>query len=364
MAASTVIADRLPKSCHPAFLHVHPHRSAGASGTPPAAARTLSRVPSPGARRRGLSIPALGGRAHPCARLGLAPWAVAALRWSPWAWRGGVVPAAGGRVWCSAGLSAGCVGVCRGFVLVGWFSCAGRVARFAGGFAGRAVVALARWLRAGCGCLPLACPAVCALVFRRCGRRRFRLCCGGAGFCCGLVGLGWLSGRCPAVRRPLWAGLGCFCAGGRAAVAAARGSRRAPGSARLCAGLAMRLPPLPLLVARVAGCRSRWLSRGSRRALAVRCPSAAVAALVCRRARAFGLPSVRAGRRGLLVLLPAARPRGPSALAVRLSGPLALAAPPALPGVPLPVPPRGGRSRSPASARPGRAVSFAQGQLF
>lgn len=128
----------------------------------------------------------------------------------------------------------------------------------------------------------------------------------------------------------------------------------------------MRLPPLPLLVARVAGCRSRWLSRGGSRALAVRCPSAAVAARVCRRARAFGLPPVRAGRRGLLVLLPAARPRGPSALAVRLSGPLALAlaAPPALPGVPLPVPPRGGRSRSPASARPGRAVSFAQGQLF
>lgn len=82
MAASTVIADRLPKPCHPAFLHVHPHRSTGASGTPPAAARTLSRVPSPGARRRGLSMPALGGRAHPCARLGLVTVAPRGPEWT------------------------------------------------------------------------------------------------------------------------------------------------------------------------------------------------------------------------------------------------------------------------------------------
>ena len=49
--------------------------------------------------------------------------------------------------------------------------------------------------------------------------------------------------------------------------------------------------------------------------------------------------------------------RGPSALAV------GLAAPPSLPGVSLLAPPRGGRSLSPAPARPGRG-SFARASLF
>ena len=146
----------------------------------------------------------------------------------------------------------------------------------------------------------------------------------------------------------------------------ARACRRA---GRACAPwwplvpLSASLPPLPVRVAHWPGCRWRWLSRGGSRCLAVRCPSRAVAALLCRRARAFGLPPLVAGRRGLLVLLPVARPRGPSALSLRLAGPLAFTAPPSLSGVPLPVSPRGGRSRSPAPARP-RRVSFAQGRLF
>lgn len=146
----------------------------------------------------------------------------------------------------------------------------------------------------------------------------------------------------------------------------ARACRRA---ARGCAPwwppvpLRTSLPPLPVLVARWPGCRWRWLSHGGARCLAVRCPSRAVAALVCRRARGFGLPPLAAGRRGLLVLLPVARPRGPSALSVRLAGPLVRAAPPSLPGVPLPVPPGGGRSCSP-SRRPVPAVSFRQVRLF
>jgi len=60
--------------------------------------------------------------------------------------------------------------------------------------------------------------------------------------------------------------------------------------------------------------------RGSRRALAVRCASPALAALVCRRARMFGLPPVRTGRSGRLVLLPVARSRRPGPLSLPLAG--------------------------------------------
>ena len=151
-------------------------------------------------------------------------------------------------------------------------------------------------------------------------------------------------------------GLRCRCRFARACRRAGRGC------APWWPPVPLRLPPLPALVARVPGCRSRWLSRGGACCLAVRCSSSALAALVCRRARAFGLPPVRAGRSGRLVLLPAARPRGPSALAARLAGPLVLAAPPSLPGVPLPVPPRGGSPRSPSRSSP--AFSFRQGRLF
>ena len=131
----------------------------------------------------------------------------------------------------------------------------------------------------------------------------------------------------------------------------------------LAGRLVVPLLPLPVLVASVSGCRSRWLAHGCRRVLVVRCGSPALAAFVCRRARAFGLPPLRAGRSGRLVLLPAARVAPPSPLSLRFGGPPALSAPPLLPGLPLPVPPRGGRSSSPAR-RPGPAFSFKQGRLF
>ena len=95
---------------------------------------------------------------------------------------------------------------------------------------------------------------------------------------------------------------------------------------------------LPLLVASCAGCRRRWLARAGARCLVVRCGSPLLAAFLCRRARLFGLPPVRAGRSGRLVLLPAARV-APLLLSARLAG-------------------------LPAPARPGRVVSLAQGELF
>ncbi|MDS4070515.1 MAG: hypothetical protein RKO24_12945 [Candidatus Competibacter sp.] len=122
--------------------------------------------------------------------------------------------------------------------------------------------------------------------------------------------------------------------------------------AGLAAGSAA-LPPLPAMVARFPGCRSRWLVRGPGRALAVRCPSALVAALVCSRARAFGLPPLRCGRSGRLVLLPAARVAPPSWASRRAAGPWSRAFPsppwcvPFGPPVPLPAP-----RAAPARQRP------------
>jgi hypothetical protein len=99
--------------------------------------------------------------------------------------------------------------------------------------------------------------------------------------------------------------------------------------------------------------------------LLVACPARLAAGRVGRRAAAFGLavagPLAVSRRRWLVAVRWVARP--PSALAVRLgAGPAALSAPPSLPGVPLPVPPRGGFSRSPSRFAP--AVSFRQGRLF
>ena len=88
--------------------------------------------------------------------------------------------------------------------------------------------------------------------------------------------------------------------------------------------------------------------------------SLALVGLLCRRARLFGLPPVRVSAR--LVLLPAVRVAPLSALTLRLSGPLVLSAPPALPGLPLPVLPRGGRSQSLAARS--SAIFFHQQSLF
>ena len=276
----------------------------------------------------------------------------------------------GGGVWCPAAGGPGgflwfsALGVSRGFALAGGFAVSRGVSWCAGGSAVGAVVASAGRFGAGRWGVSLARAGLGAVVLGGGGRRGLRVCCGCGWLRGGLVGLGRFPAGGAAVRRRGGSGVRRLRAGGRPAVAAVGRSRFASGS-RLGAGrLAVAIPPLPLLVARVGGCRWRWLARAGARCLAVRCSSLALAALVCRRARAFGLPPVRAGRSGRLVLLPAARPRGPSALSLRFAGPPALAPSPALPGVPLPVPSRGGRSRAPTPACPGRAVSFAQGRLF
>ena len=114
---------------------------------------------------------------------------------------------------------------------------------------------------------------------------------------------------CRSPRRRALAVAGGFVAG-RVAVVAAAGP----------AGCAAFVPQLAALVGCWPGCRSRWLVRGARRALAVRAPSPLLAALLCRRARAFGLAPCLAGRSRRLVLLPVARSRGPGPLSLRLAG--------------------------------------------
>jgi hypothetical protein len=101
--------------------------------------------------------------------------------------------------------------------------------------------------------------------------------------------------------------------------------------------------------------------------LLVACPSRLAAEHCRRRAAAFGLAvagPLPVSRSRWLVAVAAPGSPAPDPLSVRLgAGPFARPQLP-LPGVPLPVPPRGGgRSRSVAPARPGR-VSFAQGRLF
>lgn len=114
--------------------------------------------------------------------------------------------------------------------------------------------------------------------------------------------------------------------------------------AGLAAGAAA-LPQLPVRVAAFPGCRSRWLRRGGARVLAVRCPFPAVASAVARRARAFGLAPVLAGRSGRLVLLPSARSAPWSFASRRGFGPWSRAFPsppwcvPFGPPVPLPATP-------------------------
>jgi hypothetical protein len=99
--------------------------------------------------------------------------------------------------------------------------------------------------------------------------------------------------------------------------------------------------------------------------LLVACPSRLAAEHCRRRAGLFGLAvagPLAVSRRRWLVAVRCA-PRSPSALAVRFgAGSAALASASALPGVPLPIPPRGGFSRSLSRSVP--AVSLRQGRLF
>ena len=215
---------------------------------------------------------------------------------------GGVVPAAGGRGWFP--VFRAFVGVSCGFFLFGFVAVFGAVSRVFCRAAVRALVASAGRVGAGVGCAALAGAGLGAVVLRRGCGRRVRVAGGCVGVRCCVVGLVRFPGRGSALRGRGVRRLG---AGGRAAVAAAGRARCAARAGGVGGRLVVSLPPLPVLVACVGGCRWRWLGRGGARCLIVRCASPALAALVCRRARAFGLPPVRAGRRGLLVLLPAAR---------------------------------------------------------
>lgn len=98
--------------------------------------------------------------------------------------------------------------------------------------------------------------------------------------------------------------------------------------------------------------------------LLVACPSRLAAEHCRRRAAVFGLvvagPVAVARRRWLVAVRWVARP--PSALAVRLGAGSVARSSLQLPGVPLPVSPRGASSRSPLRSAP--IVSLRQGQLF
>ena len=235
---------------------------------------------------------------------------------------GGVVPAAGGRGWFP--VFRAFVGVSCGFFLFGFVSVSGSVSRVFCRAAVRALVASAGRVGAGVGCAALAGAGLAPVVLRRGCGRRVRVAGGCVGVRCCVVGLVRFPGRGSALRGRGVRRLG---SGGRAAVAASACSRRAPGSRCVGGRLVVSLPPLPVLVACVGGCRWRWLARGGARCLVVRCASPALAALVCRRARAFGLPPVRAGRRGLLVLLPSTRVAPLSRRSRSFAGPPARSAP-------------------------------------
>ena len=114
-------------------------------------------------------LPALGGRAHPCARLGLAPVCVAALCWSPC----GCGRAVGRVAAVLGGFSGRCVGVCGGFVLGGGFSGGGGFSWLCRGSAVGSVVASAGRVGAGRWGLPVARAGVCARVLRCRGRGGF-----------------------------------------------------------------------------------------------------------------------------------------------------------------------------------------------
>ena len=146
------------------------------------------------------------------------------------------------------------LGVCCGF-FAGFVSVSGRFPWSLGAVC--AVVASSRRFRAGVRCVALAGAGVSAVVFRCCGRGGFRLCCVGVGVCCGLVGLGGVSVGGSPVPWCSWAGVWRVGSRRRSSGAPAGLSGFVAPSARL-GGLAVSLVPLPVLVARVAGCRCRW----------------------------------------------------------------------------------------------------------
>jgi len=107
-----------------------------------------------------------------------------------------------------------------------------------------------------------------------------------------------------------------------------------------------------------AACRARPAA-GLAGVLFVACPSRLAAGAACRRAAWFGLRVLAGGPRGpgwlVAVALPLAPRPGP--LSLRL-GVFVPGGAPALPGLPLPVPPRGGASRPAPRSRAPRPSSL------
>ena len=320
---------------------------------------------------------ALGGRAHPCARLGLAspprpvPWRGAPS--GPGAGGAGLgslpslSPAPGGRFrrsrrrgaggswvrWCFLGVSCGRFLV-RSFrfrraafraVLSGALGglrpgrflppLVARLVRLGGGGSLRVARGRGRvrpvvvsplaarlpWLRRSPGS-------------RRCGR-------------CAVVG-GFRPGRSAA---------GPGSPGWRVARPGGRVRRPLRGCRVVVAGLlSVFAAGLP------AACRARP-APGLAGVLFVACPSRVAAGAASRRARWFGLRVLACGPRGSGWLVAVALPlvARPCPVSRRL-GAFAPGGAPALPGLPLPVPPRGGFFRSPSRSVP--AVSSHQGRLF
>ena len=107
-----------------------------------------------------------------------------------------------------------------------------------------------------------------------------------------------------------------------------------------------------------AACRSRP-APGLAGVLFVACPSRVAAGAASRRARWFGLRVLACGPRGAGWLVAVALPLAPRPCPVsRRLGAFAPGGAPALPGVPLPVPPRGGAVRSAPAPRAPRPVSL------
>lgn len=331
-----------------------------------------------GARRLALSMRSLGGRARPCARLGLAPARrVGPVALAPFgAGPGGrgvgwslPVPLAGSRpafrrsrrrwaggswvLWCFLGVSCGRL-LFRSF----------RVVRAA--FRSFRVRALGRF-RPGRFVPPLGARP----LWRRRGRAvRFGPCCG----CVRAVvvpppapRVSRLRGASRAARGGRPAVVGRFRPGRAAARAGSPGWRFAPPGRRVRRSLRCgRLVVAGLLAVFAAGLPAACFARpapGLPGVVWVACPSRLAAGGASRRARWLGLRVLACGPRGAGWLVAVALPLAPRPCP--LSRRLAEFAPggaPALPGLPLPVPPRGGFSRSPSRSIP--AVSFHQGRLF
>ena len=188
--------------------------TAGGSSAPPAPApRLLCRAWPPcrqgGGGRRGprlaarAVLPALGGRAHPCARLGLAPVCVAALCWSPCGCGRAVGRVAGGVRWApfvgflvgwGCPVAGSALVVSRGGVVLAapWWRRLVGSALWAGAFGRRPARSLVPWSWSGSRRSPPPPPS------RRPGpagsgsRWRF----GGSLAGCGVSPCRWLSRRC------------------------------------------------------------------------------------------------------------------------------------------------------------------------